>query len=42
MQKFPIEKETKFVKINFIDAWSKNGGNYILIRKLSFNVADKI
>jgi len=42
MQKFSIEKETKFVKINFIDAWSKHGGNFILIRRLSFNVADII
>ena len=42
MQKFSIEKETKFVKINFIDAWSKDGGNCILIRRLSFNVADII
>ena len=42
MQKFPIEKETQFVKINFIDAWSKDGGDFILIRRLSFNVADII
>lgn len=40
IQSFPIEKETQFVKINFIDAWSKNGGNFILIKKLSFRVAD--
>ena len=40
MQKFPIGKETQFVKINFIDAYSKDGGDYILIRRLSFNVGD--
>ena len=42
MQKFSIEKETQFVKNNFIDAWSKDGGDYILIRRLSFNVGDII
>ena len=42
MQNFSIEKETQFVKINFIDAWSKNGGDVILVRRLSFNVADII
>lgn len=42
MQIFSIEKETQFVKINFIDAWSKDGGDFILIKKLSFNVADII
>ena len=42
IQRFPIEKETQFVKINFIDAWSNHGGNHILIKKLSFLVADII
>ena len=42
MQSFPIEKETQFVIINFIDAWSNHGGNCILIKKLSFNIADII
>ena len=42
IQSFPIEEETQFVKINFIDAWSNKGGNYILIKKLSFRVADII
>ena len=42
MQNFCIEKETQFVKINFIDAWSKADGDCILIKKLSFNVADII
>jgi len=42
MQAFPIERETQFVRIDFIDTWSNIGGNYILIRKLSFKVADII
>ena len=42
IQSFPIEEETQFVKINFIDAWSNKDGNYILIKKLSFRVADII
>ena len=42
MQSFPIEKETQYVKINFIDVWSTEQGNYILIKKLSFMVADII
>ena len=42
IQQFSIEKETQFVRIDFIDAWSNDGGNYILIRKISFKVADII
>ena len=42
IQSFPIEEETQFVKIDFIDAWSNKGGNFILITKLSFRVADII
>ncbi len=42
IQSFPIEKETQFVKIDFIDAWPNKDGNYILIKKLSFRVADII
>ena len=40
MQRFSIEKETQFVKIDFIDAWGNSNGDYILIRRLKFNVAD--
>ena len=40
MQKFPIQKETRFVRIDFLNAWSTQGGNLILIRRLAFNVAD--
>lgn len=42
IEQFPIEKETQFVRIDFIDTWSNDGGNNSLIRKLSFKVADII
>ena len=42
IQSFPIEEETRYVKINFIDTWPNNNGKYLLIKKLSFKVADII
>ena len=43
IQRFPIEKETQFVKIKFIDTWPHPGeSNTMLIKKLSFIVADII
>lgn len=43
IQKFPIEKETRFVKIHFIDTWPHPGeSDTMLIKKLSFIVADVI
>ena len=43
IQNFPIEKETQFVKINFIDTWPHPGeSDTMLIKKLSFIVADII
>ena len=40
-QTFPIEKETQFIKINFIDTWPHPGeSDTMLIKKLSFIVAD--
>ena len=43
IQNFPIEKETQFVKINFIDTWPHPGeSETMLIKKLSFIVADII
>ena len=43
IQRFPIEKETRFVKIHFIDTWPHPGeSNTMLIKKLSFIVADII
>ena len=41
IQRFPIEKETRFVKIHFIDTWPHPGeSDTMLIKKLSFIVAD--
>lgn len=43
IQSFPIEKETRFVKIHFIDTWPHPGeSDTMLIKKLSFIVADVI
>ena len=43
IQNFPIEKETQFVKINFIDTWPHPGeSDTMLIKKLSFILADII
>ena len=43
MQSFPIEKETQYVKINFIDTWPHPGeSDSMLIKKMSFIVADVI
>jgi len=43
MQSFPIEKETQYVKINFIDTWPHPGeSDSMLIKKMSFIVADII
>lgn len=40
MQYFPANIETQQLKIDFIDAWNYGSGNYILIRRMSFEVAD--
>ena len=40
MQSFPVNIETQQLKIDFIDAWNYGSGNYILIRRMSFEVAD--
>lgn len=43
IQRFPIEKETRFVKIHFIDTWPHPGeSDTMLIKKLSFIVAEVI
>ena len=43
IQRFPIEKETQFVKIKLIDTWPHPGeSDTMLIKKLSFIVADII
>lgn len=40
MQQFKIERETQFVRMDYLDAWSSHGGNYILIKRLAFKVAE--
>ena len=41
IQRFLVEKETRFIKINFIDTWPHPGeSDTMLIKKLSFIVAD--
>ena len=40
MQIFPVKREAQYIKIDFLNAWSKQHGNYILIRRLSFKVTD--
>ena len=40
MQYFLVDKETQFLKIDFINAWQYGSGNFILIRRLSFEVAE--
>ena len=39
-QEFDIEKECKGVKLYLIDNWGEGGGNYILIKEISFYVSD--
>ena len=37
---FNINKETQFVKIEFIDNWGVQNGNFILIKVLCFEIGD--
>ena len=39
-QEFTINKETQFVRINLIDNWGVQSGNFILIKSLAFQIAD--
>ena len=39
-QEFDINRECKGIKLNLIDNWGNEGGNYILIVKIEFNVSD--
>lgn len=39
-QEFEINKECKGIKLFLIDNWGKQGGNYILISKIDFNVRE--
>lgn len=40
MQNFPVNIVTQFIKIDFIDAWQYGHGNFILIKRISFEIAD--
>ena len=40
VQEFNINKETQFVKIDLIDNWGVESGNFILVKKMSFEVGD--
>ena len=40
LQEFIINKETQFVKIEFIDNWGFQNGNFILIKVLCFEIGD--
>ena len=39
-QEFTINKETQFVRIDLIDNWGVQSGNFILIKSLAFQIAD--
>ena len=39
-QEFTINKETQFVRIDLIDNWGVQSGNFILIKSLGFQIAD--
>lgn len=39
-QEFNINKETQFVRIDLIDNWGVQSGNFILIKSLAFQIAD--
>ena len=40
VQEFNINKETQFVKIDLLDNWGVQSGNFILIKLLSFEIGD--
>ena len=39
-QEFTINKETQFVRLDLIDNWGMQNGNFILIKSLGFEVGD--
>ena len=39
-QEFEINRESKGMKLILIDNWGNEGGNYILLAKIEFNVSD--
>ena len=42
LQEFKIEKEAQFVRLDLIDTWGIKSGNFILIKRIFFDVADII
>ena len=40
IQEFSINKETQFVRLDLIDNWGMQSGNFILIKSLSFEIGD--
>ena len=40
LQEFTINRETQYVKIEFIDNWGFQNGNFILIKILCFEIGD--
>ena len=40
LQEFGINKEAQYIKINFIDNWGTQSGNFILVKILCFEVGD--
>ena len=40
IQEFAINKETQFVRIDLIDNWGMQNGNFILVKSLSFEIGD--
>ena len=39
-QEFEINKGCKGIKLYLIDNWGEGGGNYILIKRIDFNVSE--
>lgn len=39
-QDFEIGKETQYIRLDFYDNWGSVGGNYIIIKRLKFEVGD--
>ena len=42
LQEFNIRKETQYVKMELLNTWGTKSGNYILIKKIFFEIADII
>ena len=42
LQEFNIRKEAQFVKLELLNTWGIKSGNYILIKKIFFEIADII